>query len=88
MSCARPGAASLWHRVRFVGLGIFTSIGAQFECWILVHPERLIWLPVVVMIIGGGLVRYRRELIDLDTRLIFEELPTPAVHVLDLARGR
>lgn len=72
----------------FLGFVIFTSGTSTAERWALEDPLR--YLVVVPALAGAWLIlrRYRGEMTELDTRLVFVEQPDTAVEVLDLTFRR
>jgi hypothetical protein len=70
-----------------LGFFIFVVLTAHLEYWALFGPARA---AVLIGLAGGVwyvLFRLRREVPDVDKRLIFEESPPTGYELLDLARG-
>lgn len=72
----------------FLGFFVFTSWISIAEGWALANPWWYAAFGPGLAAVWLLLERYRSELTYLDTRLIFEERPDPAVEVLDLTFSR
>jgi hypothetical protein len=58
------------------GFLIFTDYIPQLEQWALYDPVQVIWFAPLLGIIMIGLYFYRKQMLDMDKQLIFEEPPT------------
>ena len=56
------------------GFVIFTDYAAQMECWSLFGPWRVVWFLPLLLIVVGALHFYRKQMLDMDKELIFEEV--------------
>ena len=71
--------------VYFFGFSAFVGLTSSLEYWALLHPA-LIFLFIPVTFGAWYLLhRFRRETMEIDKHLIFEEQPPTAFEVLDLA---
>jgi hypothetical protein len=56
------------------GFVVFTGYVAQMECWSLLGPWRVVWFVPVLLIVVGALHFYRKQMLDMDKELIFEDV--------------
>ena len=56
------------------GFVIFTDYVAQLECWSLFGPWRVVWFLPLLLIVLGALHFYRKQMLDMDKELIFEDV--------------
>jgi hypothetical protein len=57
------------------GFMFFTTYIAQMEYWALLSPWRAIWFIPLFLIVVLGLRAHRKQMLDMDKELVFEELP-------------
>jgi hypothetical protein len=56
------------------GFLIFTDYLAQMECWSLFGRWRVVWFLPLSLIVVGALHFYRKQMLDMDKELIFEDV--------------
>ena len=59
----------------FFGFLAFTTYIAQMEYWAMLSPWRVILLVPVFLAVMLGLRAHRKQMLDMDKELIFEEAP-------------
>jgi hypothetical protein len=57
------------------GFFVFTTYIAQMEYWSLVSPWRAIWFVPLFLAVVLGLRAHRKQMLDMDKELVFEDLP-------------
>lgn len=57
------------------GFFIFTDYLPQMEHWALVDPLQTLWFVPLLGLVFLGVLRYRKQMLDMDKQLIFEEKP-------------
>ena len=57
------------------GFFVFTTYIAQMEYWALLGPWRAIWFVPLFLAVVLGLRAHRKQMLDMDKELIFEDLP-------------
>ena len=56
------------------GFVVFTGYVAQMEYWSLFDPWRVVWFAPLLLIVAVALHFYRKQMLDMDKELIFEDL--------------
>jgi len=69
--CGLIGVAYLF------GYGIFTRYLPQIENWSLFDPWRLVFFLPLLMMVLGSVRLYRKQMLDMDKELIFEDVSAP-----------
>jgi hypothetical protein len=59
----------------FFGFLVFTTYLAQMEYWSLLSPWRAIWFIPLFLAVVLGLRAHRKQMLDMDKELVFEDLP-------------
>jgi hypothetical protein len=59
----------------FFGFFVFTTYIAQMEYWSLLSPWRIIWFVPLFLAVILGLQAHRKQMLDMDKELVFEDLP-------------
>jgi len=67
-----------------MGFFVFAGVTPQFESWALSDPVRMAGIVPVAALVWYVLYRIRSNTMEIDRTLIFEEVPTRAVEVLQL----
>jgi hypothetical protein len=57
------------------GFFVFTTYVAQMECWSLLSPWRTIWFVPLFLAVILGLRAHRKQMLEMDKELVFEDLP-------------
>jgi len=57
------------------GFFVFTTYIAQMEYWALLSPWRAIWFVPLFLAVVFGLRAHRKQMLDMDKELVFEDLP-------------
>jgi hypothetical protein len=57
------------------GFFVFTTYIAQMEYWSLLSPWRTIWFVPLFLAVVLGLRAHRKQMLDMDKELVFEDLP-------------
>jgi hypothetical protein len=57
------------------GFFVFTTYIAQMEYWALLSPWRTIWFVPLFLTVVLGLRAHRKQMLDMDKELVFEDLP-------------
>ncbi len=61
--------------VYLFGFMIFTTYIAQMEYWSMLSPWRAVWFIPLFLMVVLGLRAHRRQMLDMDKELVFEDLP-------------
>ena len=61
--------------VYLFGFFVFTTYIAQMEYWALLDPWRAIWFVPLFLAVVLGLRAHRKQMLDMDKELVFEDLP-------------
>lgn len=73
--------------IYFIGFFLFTSLAANVERAMFVHPALFLALPVFVGLVWDTLRRIRRDTPDIDMELVYEETTPREVQTLNLSRA-
>jgi hypothetical protein len=87
-TCSMPPMSNrgpLMFVVVVLGLLVFTGIGSDWEYMLLTKPSRLVWLAIAAPVIFRVLSHFRREVLDVERTVSFEDRPTQQIRVLGLA---
>jgi hypothetical protein len=77
-TCAYPPFKSHSGVIALVylfGFFVFTTYIAQMEYWALLDPWRAIWFVPLFLAVVLGLRAHRKQMLDMDKELVFEDLP-------------
>jgi len=77
-TCAYPPFKSHYGVIVLIylfGFFLFTTYIAQMEYWSLLSPWRAIWFVPLFLAVVLGLRAHRKQMLDMDKELVFEDLP-------------
>jgi hypothetical protein len=77
-TCAYPPFKShsgLIALLYLFGFFVFATYIAQMEYWALLSPLRTIWFVPLFLAVVLGLRAHRKQMLDMDKELVFEDLP-------------
>jgi hypothetical protein len=57
-----------------IGFVVFTDYVPRMECWSLFDPWMVVWFVPLLLIVVGALHFYRKQMLDMDKELIFEDV--------------
>jgi len=77
-TCVYPpfkGHSGVIALIYLFGFFLFTTYIAQMEYWSLLSPWRVIWFVPLFLAVVLGLRAHRKQMLDMDKELVFEDLP-------------